>query len=81
MAAFSVYRLNQVLCLTTSSSPMTPRWPRHLRRRPGASTRRYVSLFAFLITFLVDQHALNILSVDRLRKLLLTRLRKRRKRR
>jgi hypothetical protein len=52
-----------------------------LRRRPGASTRRYVSLFAFLITFLVDQHALNILSVDRLRKLLLTRLRKRRKRR
>lgn len=42
MPFFSMYRLNQALCLTTSSSLMILRWPRLLQRRHGASTRRCV---------------------------------------
>jgi len=50
MPASSIYRLNQVLCLTTSSSLTTLHWLRNLQRIPGASTRRFVFLFVTTIT-------------------------------
>ena len=79
-------RLNQELCSTTFWSLMTLSTPRSLQRRPGPSRKMYVNLSVLytglsVLYFTLSNCAINIMICCRLRRLPLTRPRKRGSRR
>ena len=82
----SLSRLNQELCSTTFWSLMTLSTPRSLQRRPGPSWKMYVNLSVLytglsVLYFTLSNCAINIMICCRLRRLPLTRPRKRGSRR